>query len=247
MKKLLFSTALILSALSPQFAHAYFDDLDGLLGDHTKQVSRENITYNGVDYDAWAKDPRHATVRDEILSTNVNNLKSQDAKLAYWINAYNVLTIDLINSKNERDSIKNIGTVFTSAWKSHKWTFADGRELHLDNIEHDIVRKFGDARIHFAVNCAAKSCPDLRDEAYRPNKLNAQLNEQTRLTLKNGTKGFEAVEGANIIRVSKVMDWFKEDFDDGNLNTWLEPYLGDRVNDSTKIKFFNYDWSLNKQ
>jgi len=247
MKKLLLGTAIILSALLPQLAHAYFDDLDGLLGDHTKQVSRKNIVYNGVNYDAWVKDPRHAKVRDEILSINASDLKSQDAKLAYWINAYNVLTIDLINKKKERESIKNLGGTFTSAWKSHKWTFADGKERHLDNIEHDIVRKFGDARIHFAVNCAAKSCPDLRDEAYRPNELNAQLDEQTRLTLKNGTKGFEAVEGVNIIRVSKVMNWFDDDFNNGNLNLWLKPYLGDAINDDTKIKFFKYDWSLNKQ
>jgi len=67
-------------------------------------------------------------------------------------------------------------------------------------------------RIHFAINCAAKSCPDLRREA-----------------------------------VSKVMDWFAKDFNKGNLNSWLQPYKKQFVNANTKIGFFKYDWSLNKQ
>ena len=247
MKNLLFLSTILIGCLNAQPTLAYFNDLDGLLNDHIKTVTKKGITYNGVDYDAWAQDPRHEKVRNEILSTNPSTLGSKNEKLAYWINTYNVLTIDLINSQNERDSIKNLGSIFASAWKSHKWTFADGRDLHLDNIEHDIIRKMNEARIHFAVNCAAKSCPDLRSESYRPNKLDAQLDEQTHLTFKNSTKGYTKLDGENAVRVTKVMDWFDKDFNGGNLNSWLSPYFPNIIDDNTKVKFFSYDWSLNKQ
>lgn len=247
MKKLLLLSTILIGSLNTQSAHAYFDELDGLLKDHTKMVVENDIEYNGVDYDAWSKDPRHEQVRTQILSTDISSLKSKDEKLSYWINAYNVLTIDLINSKNERETIKNLGSIFSSPWKNHTWTFADGENRHLDNIEHDIIRKMKEPWIHFAINCAAKSCPDLRSEAYRPNKLDMQLDDQTRLTFENPTKGYAKIDGENTIHVTKVMDWFSEDFNNGDLNSWLKPYFPDVIDNGTRIKFFNYDWSLNKQ
>jgi len=242
--KLLMTTAALTFIAQPSYA--YFDKLDGLLKDHVKPVTAKGIKYNGVDYDAWAKDTRHVQVRDEILAKNPATLGSKDEKLAYWINAYNVLTIDLITREGENDSIKNLGGTLTSPWKKHKWTIA-GKEYALDDIEHGIIRKLGEARIHFAVNCAAKSCPDLRAEAYRPNKLNAQLDEQTRLTFENTTKGYAQVDGQNAVRVSKVMDWFDDDFNGGDLRSWLQPYFPETINGDTSVKFFSYDWSLNKQ
>lgn len=243
MKKILLFLTLFTLSIT---AHAYENDLDVLLKTHVKTVTKSGIQYNAVNYTAWGKDPRHAKVRDEILKTDANTLKSKDQKLAYWINAYNVLTIDLITSKKETKSIKNLGTLFRSPWKKHSWT-VNGKKLTLDHIEHKIIRPLNDARIHFAINCAAKSCPDLRREAYRANKLNGQLQHQVNLTLNNASKGFKSTNGNKAVKVSKVMDWFKVDFNKGNLNTWLQPYKKQFVNANTKISFFDYDWSLNKQ
>lgn len=226
-------------------AHAYFDDLDGLLKDHVKTVTKSGIQFNAVNYKAWGQDSRHAKVRDEILKQNTSALVSTDEKLAYWINAYNVLTIDLITREKETKSIKNLGNVFKNPWKRFSWK-VDGKNRTLDDIEHGIIRKLNDPRIHFAINCAAKSCPDLRKEAYRANKLNAQLQHQVNLTLSNATKGFKESAG-NTVKVSKIMDWFAEDFNSGNVNKWLQPYKKQIVNDNTKIGYFAYDWSLNKQ
>jgi len=245
MKKILGLTALVLVLIGAQPVFAYESDLDGLLNDHVKPVTAKGIKYNGVNYDAWGKDPRHVKVRDAILAKNPSSLKSKNKKLAYWINAYNVLTIDLITREGERDSIKNLGSTFTSAWKKHKWTIA-GKEYALDDIEHSIIRPMGEARIHFAVNCAAKSCPDLRAEAYRANKLDAQLEDQTLKTFANKTKGYQKLDG-NSVKVSKVMSWFKKDFDNGDLNSWMTAYFPDVVDSDTNIRFFSYDWSLNKQ
>lgn len=245
MKKIITFIAFILLAVVAQPVFAYENDLDGLLKDHIKPVTAKGIEYNGVDYQAWGKDPRHVKVREAILTTNPANLASKNEKLAYWINAYNVLTIDLITREGETQSIKNLGSTFTSPWKKHKWEIA-GKEYTLDDIEHGVIRPMGEARIHFAVNCAAKSCPDLRAEAYRANKLDAQLQDQTIKTFENTTKGFKKLDG-NAIKVSKVMSWFKKDFDNGELNNWIATYFPDSVNKETNISFFDYDWSLNKQ
>lgn len=242
MKKTLLAFALFTLSFN---AHAYENNLDGLLKSHVKTVTKSGIQYNAVNYATWGKDPRHAKVRDEILKKNANTLKTKDQKLAYWINAYNVLTVDLITREKETESIKNLGTLFKNPWKRFTWN-VNGKNLTLDGIEHGIIRKLNDARIHFAINCAAISCPDLRNEAYRANKLNAQLQHQVNLTLNNKTKGFVKTNG-NAVNVSKVMDWFSEDFNSGNVNQWLQSYKKGVVNNNTKIGFFPYDWSLNKQ
>lgn len=226
-------------------ALAYHDKLDGLLKDHVKALTANGIAYNGVDYDAWAKDERHPEVRDAILGVNPADLKTKNEKLAYWINAYNVLTIDLITREGERDSIKDLGGFITSTWDKYKWSI-NGKDYTLNDIEHKTIRKLGEPRIHFAINCAAKSCPDLRKEAYRADKIDAQLADQTKLTFANESKGYKKGKG-NSVKVTKVMDWFGEDFDGGDLNKWLQPYFPDTVNKDTDVNFFSYDWSLNKQ
>lgn len=223
---------------------SYERDLDGLLKDHVEPTTADGIDYNGVDYNAWGKDPRHAQVRDAILAVDPASLSSKEEQLAFWINAYNVLTIDLITRTDEQKSIKDLGNVFDSPWDKYTWEI-HGKEHTLNNIEHDIIRKMGEPRIHFAVNCAAKSCPDLRAEAYSADKLDAQLEEQANLTLGNQTKGYRKEKG-NAVRVTKIMDWYGDDFDNGDLNSWLETYKPDEVNSDSKVSFFKYDWSLNK-
>jgi len=152
----------------------------------------------------------------------------------------------LITREKETKSIKNLGTLFNSAWKRFSWNVG-GKNLSLDAIEHKIIRPLNDARIHFAINCAAKSCPDLRREAYRAGKLNGQLEQQVNLTLNNAGKGFKANKANNTVHVSKIMDWFAVDFDGGNVNKWLQTYKKAEVNNNTSIAYLNYDWSLNKQ
>jgi hypothetical protein len=242
MKYLLLAFLMIIFAPS---AKAYEQDLDGLLKAYVKPVSKSGIQYNGVNYDAWSQDARHKKVRNAIQAVNPEALSSDQEKLAFWINAYNFFTVDLLIKENERDSIKDLGGALSSPWKKYKWT-VNGKEYSLDNIEHDIIRKFGEARIHFAVNCAAKSCPDLRAEAYTASNLDAQLEDQTRKTLTNNSKGYSYDANSNEIKLSKVMDWYKKDFNNGDLNTWMQKYKPE-VNNDTKIGFFNYDWSLNKQ
>ena len=211
---------------------------DGLLYEYIVPTQKNGISYNGVNYDLWAKDERHARALSLLLNAE---FKKND--LAYLSNLYNFLTIDLIVESGERESIRNLGGfLLRNPWKRYKWT-VDGQERTLDEIEHKFMRPLGDARIHFTINCAAISCPDLRAEAYRKNRLDEQFDEQVRLSLKNTNKGMRLEEGT--IYLTKIMEWFREDFKNGNLIAWLNPYLETKHPENTEVKFLPYDWSLN--
>jgi uncharacterized membrane protein YdjX (TVP38/TMEM64 family) len=213
---------------------------DGLLSEYVMPVTTNGIAYNGVNYDRWAVDPRHDEALKILLAENPDSFEDEEKK-AFWINTYNFLTIDLIVSENERESIKNLGSFFTSPWKKHSWTLGES-DYTLDDIEHKILRPMNDPRIHFAINCASLSCPDLGMESYQVDKLNKQLIEQVKLTLANKNKGLHETDGT--LYVSKIFDWFSEDFDNGDVKGWLDKYQ--QINQHDELKFMDYDWSLNK-
>lgn len=207
---------------------------DALLKEHIAPSRRQGIEYNGVNYDGWSKDKRHKQALNLILTTPPEN------KMAYWINVYNFLTIDLIVKTGERETIRNLGGFLTSPWKHNTWRI-NGEEYTLHQIEHDILRPMGEARIHFAINCAAISCPDLRSEAYRNEQLETQLTEQTLLTLKNKSKGLKREN--NTVYVSKIFDWFAEDFKNGDVKAWLAEHKA--LESSYNLEYMPYNWSLN--
>jgi hypothetical protein len=121
--------------------------------------------------------------------------------------------------------------------------------LTLDQIEHDIMRKqFKDPRVHFAVNCASKGCPPLRDEPFTGSRLDSQLN-QAAADFINAPR-FNRLEG-DILYISKIFDWFSEDFDDDIIDTiiqFADAPLRDRLEKNRariRVKYLDYDWSLN--
>lgn len=173
---------------------------------------------------------------------NPVQFSSRDEKMAFWINTYNFLTIDLIVRKNEHETIKNLGGLFSSPWTEHNWVLGGGKDYTLDDIEHKILRPMGDARIHFAINCASISCPDLRMEAYRAAKLDQQLDEQVALTLASKSKGLRIER--DTLYVSRIFDWFRKDFEGGDIKAWLGRYR--EINNGISINYMDYDWSLNK-
>ena len=209
---------------------------DGLLQSYVSPNSSAfvNKQYMAVDYDGWAEDKRHGEALKILQAENGGDM-------AFWINAYNFLTIDLIVRENERETIKNLGSMFTSPWKKHSWDLG-GKSYTLNHIEHEILRPMGDARIHFAINCASISCPDLRGEAYRSEILDKQLEEQVLLTLGNEGKGLSL--NGNNIKISKIFKWFEADFNGGDVKGWLQSYIS--LNKQVKLQYLNYDWSLNK-
>ena len=214
---------------------------DGLLQAHVRPAEKDGIAYNGVDYDGWAADPRHREALKLLLAEKSNGYTGAE-QTAFWINAYNFLTIDLIMREGERKSIKNLGGTFTSPWTRHAWPIA-GMDYTLDYIEHKILRPMGDARVHFAINCASVSCPDLRLESYKVDRLDQQLDEQVMITLANEGKGLRRADDA--VYVSKIFDWFDDDFKNGDVRGWLADYK--EIDPNASLRFMDYDWSLNKR
>lgn len=206
---------------------------DALLGQY--------VDANGlVNYAALKKNEAKL---DAYLATLAENtpmdLWSHNEGLAYWINAYNAFTFKLILKNYPVGSITDLNG--GDPWKV-KWIELGGKTYSLNNIEHDIIRpRYKDARIHFAVVCAAKSCPPLLNKAFNPEILNLQLDVVTRRFINNSK--YNQVNGD--VRISKIFEWYQEDF--GPIKDNLNRYLGQKIPEGKTIGYMTYDWSLNKQ
>ena len=164
---------------------------------------------------------------------------SKEDKLAYWMNAYNAMTVDLILRNQPLESIKDI----SKPWEQRLWKLGS-KWYNLEQIEHQILRKMGDARIHFGINCASFSCPPLLNEAFTAARVDEQLDELSRQFV-NDTKRNTIT--ANSIEVSKIFTWFAKDFKtDGSLIDFLNKYSDTPIASNAKKKYKDYDWTLNK-
>lgn len=176
---------------------------------------------------------------------------SRSEALAFWINAYNAWTVKLVVDHPGVTSIKKITTV-GSPWKLSfipmRATGAD--TISLDDIEHGVLRpRFADPRIHVAVVCASVSCPPLRNEAYVPARLDAQLDDQARTFLADARHNRVDTE-RRVLRLSSLFDWYAEDFSaSGGVRGFLErhgpPAMVQAARDGWPIEHLDYDWGLN--
>ncbi|MEL6713974.1 MAG: DUF547 domain-containing protein, partial [Planctomycetota bacterium] len=193
-----------------------------------------------VDYAALRKSPRalDAYLAGLEATTPAQHAKwTRDQQFAFWINAYNAYTLQLVRDRGPVKSIKKIGGWFTMPWSIEFIGLpafdpdGDDDDLTLDEIEHEILRPvFRDARVHAAVNCASVSCPPLRAEAYRGKDLDEQLDEQVREWLADPTRNQLTPKGGKI-RVSEIFDWFDEDFgkDRAAIVRWIADHVGDEA------------------
>ena len=244
--------AFLLAYAAPQPAQAQGVDhslFTTLLQNH---VTDEGL----VDYDAFAASEAFDEYLDLLDQVDPTAL-SRNSQLALWLNAYNAWTIELINLHNERESIRNINKTLGLAIKG-PWTqplaTVGGVTYTLDDIEHGIIRKeFDDPRIHFALVCAAVSCPPLRREAYIGTHLNEQLNDQSRRFLLHSPEKNRVDIANNTVYLTKVFDWYAKDF--GKNDTEIVRYLArffppgpERTflaSGTARIRFTDYDWTLN--
>ena len=211
--------------------HAAFN---GLLGKHVN--SRGDVNYAAFKKDEAKLDAYIA----ELSQNSPGSDWSRKESMAFWINAYNANTIKLILKNYPLKSITNLHG--GKPWDM-KWIKIDGKTYSLNNIEHDIIRpRYKDARIHFAVNCAAASCPPLPNKAFTPANLNSLLESRTRSFIRNA-KYNTIADGQ--VEVSKIFDWYGEDF--GDLRVYLNKYTSTEIAEGTEIGFVEYDWALNKQ
>ncbi len=216
---------------------------DKLLKKHVNDKGFVNYTAFKKDYDELKK------YLDMLSVSAPNNKWSKDEQLAYWINAYNAFTIQLILDHYPGiSSIKDIGSKIKIPFVSDAWTVKfitiGGKKMDLNDIEHGIIRKkFDEPRIHFALVCAAKSCPQLRNEAFVAERLDKQLDEQGRDFMNDKFKN-------NVIKnkaeISKIMDWYGGDFTKKMpLVDWINKYASVKIDKNTPISYLDYDWDLN--
>jgi len=205
------------------------------------QLLTKHVTADGrVNYEGFRNDK--GILRDYITSLGANMPSeswTREDKLAYWMNAYNAMTVDLIVRNLPLESIKDID----KPWNQHLWKLGD-KWYNLDEIEHQILRKMGDARIHFGINCASFSCPPLLNSAFTSENVEKQLDGVAR-TFVNDTKRNQISE--NNIKISKIFSWFAKDFKaDGSLIDFLNRYSETTISSKARKSYMDYDWTLNK-
>ncbi|MBW2180504.1 MAG: DUF547 domain-containing protein [Deltaproteobacteria bacterium] len=244
------------------FDHSH-SDWDRLLKKHVV-VTRKGST-SWVHYADFQKDNK--TLENYTESLSAVTLKefeswSKSRQLAFLINAYNAFTIELILTRYpDIDSIWDTGSFIVKPWRKKFFTLL-GQKRHLDEIEHNMIRKKGvydDARIHFAVNCASIGCPALRNEAFVYDQLDKQLEDSLVGFLSDASRN-RFNSKTNTLEVSKVFDWYKKDFSQndsksGSLEAFFaayaylfssQPEALKRIREmSVNITFLKYDWNLN--
>jgi hypothetical protein len=177
-------------------------------------------------------------------------------QLAFWINAYNAYTVKLVLDHYPLRSIRSIGFLPGSAFK-RKFIPLDrvaGGKLSLDDLEHRILReRFREPRIHFAIVCASRSCPVLRDEAYRGRDLEAQLDDAARRFLRDPARN-RYDPASRTLSLSSIFKWFRGDFEGaaGTLPAFVARYADAPTAEAlrrggVRVEFLDYDWSLNER
>ena len=202
-----------------------------------------------VDYQGFKNEENKLDQYLKVLEETDTKKLPRNEAFAFYINAYNAWTIKLILSAYPGlKSIKDLGSLFKSPWKKNIARI-DGDVITLNNIEHDILRpRFKDARIHFTVNCASKSCPPLRPEPYQGDVLDQQLTEMTETFINDPEHN--RLEG-NTLYASSIFKWYSEDFNDDIVGFFIKYARGDlkgkleKHQKEIKVKYLDYDWSLN--
>ena len=263
--KLTLMTILLLLAQGLTIADETYDP------NHTAydKLLKESVKDGLVNYAGLKQNPEKLNKYLE----NLNRIKKQEfnswnenEQLAYLINLYNVATLKLIIDNYPVESIKDIGWFLKGPW-DQEFVKLFGETITLSKLEHEIIRKdYDEPRIHMALVCAAMSCPTLRNEPYVGERLNAQLNEDTKKFL-NSKKGLQIDRSKKTVYLSSIFKWFGEDFinkyspesgferfskaEQAVLN-FVSRYISDEdkkylQTGDYSIKYLDYDWSLNER
>ncbi|NNF36443.1 MAG: DUF547 domain-containing protein [Saprospiraceae bacterium] len=191
-----------------------------------------------VDYASFKKDTDLEKYLDLLANNPPESSWSRDEQLAYWINAYNAFTIKLIV---DNYPVKSIMDLHNGKPWDVKWINLGSKSYSLNQIENDIIRpQFKEPRIHFAVNCAAKSCPPIANEAFTAANLEQLLEKQT-IAFINDTN-YNTISSGKV-NLSKIFEWYASDF--GSLIDFISKYSEKSVSSKASISYMEYDWALN--
>jgi hypothetical protein len=238
------------------------DKLDNTL---FTQVLQAHVKDGVVNYRGIKADKRFTLYMDMLKDVDTASINQRE-RLPFWINMYNAWTIKLVVDNYPLKSITDLGAdlVLGAIFKTTVWdkklVKIRGGTMSLNAIEHDIIRKYCDARIHFAIVCASKSCPPLRNEAFEAERLHEQLDDQARIFLSDSTRNILNPE-AKHLQLSKLFSWFEGDFrkdcffakENGSVIKFIARYVPKATAEKLRaseeeitIEYLDYDWSLNE-
>jgi len=227
------------------------------------------VDEGAVDYDAVRSE--EGDLRRFVATLGVagptaapERFRTEPERLAYYLNAYNALVLFAVIDNWPIDTVHDV-----HGWLDPREGFGffyglqlplDGGKTNLYDLEQSVIRGFGDARIHAAINCASKSCPALQPYAFRPAVLDAQLEEVTRDFCSNAPH-VRIDDSAREIQLSAIFDWYKIDFEEHArrlgrpatvldfIDAFAEPEVADALAraraDGFEVVFQPYDWALN--
>ena len=223
------------------------------------ELLRRYVDADGlVDYTGWKQSSEDVQRLDDYLATLSRADEARDTtaehRLAFWINAYNAVTVRGILREYPTTSIQNhVARVWGyNLWRDLKLIVRD-RRYSLGEIEHAVLRRMNEPRIHFAIVCASRGCPRLLNEAYSAERLEEQLSRNTLAFFADPTKC--SVDAAqNELSLSPILNWFAADFGASTpavlqrIADWM-PESAQAVAQSkdVRVKYLEYDWSLNDQ
>jgi len=220
---------------------------DEILGTY---VSEHDDGVNRFDYGALNANPDDLAKLDTYLAefTDLDfDTLSEPEQFAAYSNVYNALTVKHMLGRYPVKSIRS--GYLVGPWK-RVFTTIDGEEVSLDDIEHQILRvEWEDPRVHYAINCAAYSCPNLQTDAWFAETLDENLDQAARDYV-NDPRGV-TIRRNGTLQVSTIYKWFREDFGGSNegviehLLEFAEPALAAQIKAKPRITKHDYDWALN--
>ena len=228
-------------------------------GGYDAVLTRYVDQFGDVDYSTWVDSATDLQALDQFIDhlsqADPRRPSSREAQLAFWINAYNAVTLKGILREYPTSSIrKHTAKLYGYNIWHDLLLLAGGTEYSLDQMEHQILRNLGDPRIHFAIVCASRSCPMLRSEAYVPGKLEKQLSDSTHSFFAS-PYNFKYDVAERRMELSMILKWYGEDFgsDERQLLRNISNYLPHReaqllaLRGKVRVTYLAYDWGLNDQ
>lgn len=210
----------------------------------TNHFLEEHVESGMVDYKAIHQNPsRIQQLYEQIGSTSLENASDAEKK-AFYINAYNILTIYQIVQNYPVKSPTDVEGFFDNT--KHQ---VAGESLTLDQVEKErLMKNHFDPRLHFVLVCAAKSCPPLASFAFQADQLDEQLDERTREAL-NNPDFIRVNKNQKKVEVSQIFEWYKQDFtkETSSILAYINQYRDEEIPSSYQVDFYKYDWALNAQ
>lgn len=208
------------------------------------------VTKSGVRYQAWHQSDVDRKKMSEIverIGTEEISKQSREAQLSYYLNAYNAWILHKILESYPTNGPGGGGFIGRTRFFRSKGIRIGGQKTSFHLLENDIIRpRFSEPRVHFALNCASKSCPPLHNRAFTAENLESTLNHLTKDFINDNPLGIDR-ENSTTIRISKIFSWYEADFKKkGPILSYINRFRDKRIAQDTKIRFQDYQWTLNE-